>query len=114
MTIYGYLRVNPQVVAGTADLWSWWMRFHGCSDVVVDVWQGPNRPPGFDKLLDQVRAGDEVRIPRLSAFGPTSSHVREAMKLFRRRGVLVVVMQEDTPAFALQPEVDQVDNGKAS
>ncbi|AXB41314.1 MULTISPECIES: recombinase family protein [Amycolatopsis] len=108
MTVFGYLRVNPQAIAGTADMLSWWMRFLGCSEVVADIWQGPHRPPGLDRLLDRVRPGDEVRVAKPEAFGPSPSHVREAAKLFQRRGVLVVVMKEAMPNFETCPEPTEV------
>lgn len=113
MTIFGYLRVNPHANAGTADMLAWWMRFLGCSDVVVDVWQGPQRAPGLDRLLDRVQPGDEVRVPSPEMFGPTRSHSREATKLLRRRGVLVVMMNEDVPAFEVQPDAEPLGGRKA-
>ncbi|WP_166677594.1 hypothetical protein [Amycolatopsis arida] len=78
---------------------TWWMRFLGCSEVIADVWQGPDRPPGFDQLLALVRPGDEVRVPAIEMFGPTRSHARHSTQLLQRRGVLVVVMREEVPYY---------------
>ncbi|MBB5154941.1 recombinase family protein [Saccharopolyspora phatthalungensis] len=97
MTVYGYLRVHPQAVAGTSDVQGRWMLYFGCSEVYVDIWKGSQRPPMFERLLSVLRRGDEVRVPQLDVFGPTLTNVANAMTRLHGRGVMVVVIDEDIP-----------------
>ncbi|WP_134664033.1 recombinase family protein [Amycolatopsis sp. CFH S0078] len=102
MTVFGYVRVSPHAPAGTVDMQDWWMRFHGCDEVFADVWQGPNHPPAFDRLLDHAQPGDKVMVPAQSVFGPTDAHYREARKQLGQQGVSVVVIGVEPPVY--QPD----------
>jgi hypothetical protein len=99
MTSYGYIRVNPNVAAGTLNMQGWWMRWHGCDEVYGDVWIGPKQPPAFDLLLTSVLPGDLVRVPLLAVFGPTDRHVAGARERLRWRGAGVMAIGEAPPTF---------------
>lgn len=97
MTVYGYVRVKPDAIAGTANTQGWWMRYHGCEEVYADVWRGEGVPPALDMLLDAVCPGDEVRVPEMATFGPTKKCRKQAEELFTCRGVQVSALGQSPP-----------------
>lgn len=91
MTVYGYVRVKPNAVAGTANMVGWWLQYQGCEQVYADVWVGHDIPPALDMLLDVLRPGDQVWVPGWDTLGPRESR-NEAKELICRRGVRLAAL----------------------
>lgn len=90
MTVYGYVRVKPDAVAGTLNRHVWWLEFStGCKPIYFDVWIGDHDSPGLDHLLDDVVPGDVVVVRHRSQFGTSRARQEAVLDWFTCRGVRV-------------------------
>lgn len=104
MAIYGYTRIstkdkgqeNTRQINGIMDYLKTRNISTGIKFFNDEISGKTFKRPAFDQLKDEVVAGDEVIIYQLDRLGRKKDGIKEALEWFKRRGVVVRVLDIPT------------------
>jgi DNA invertase Pin-like site-specific DNA recombinase len=93
MARYGYARVSTRSQKDDSQLDA--LHAAQCERIWTDTASGKlARRPEWDRLLDYLRAGDELVITRLARMARSVKHLTEVAALLEERGVHLVVLKQ--------------------